>query len=57
MINMDKDKIITKRAYRALIKSGKYIVKELRKAGFKFNTGSESGNIFNQVEGFCMDSY
>jgi hypothetical protein len=54
---MDKNKTITRRAYKALLKSGKYITKELRKAGFKFDIKPESGDIFNQVEGFCMDSY
>jgi len=52
-------KEITKRlnAYKALIKSGKYYIKELRKRGFKLDTDTSYGSIFRQVEGFSQSCY
>jgi hypothetical protein len=49
-------KEITKKlnAYKALIKSGKYYIKELRQSGFKFDPDTSYGNIFHQVEGFSV---
>ncbi|MFA7169900.1 MAG: hypothetical protein WC178_03530 [Candidatus Paceibacterota bacterium] len=44
-------------AYKALIKSGKHSIKELRKRGFKFDTDTSYGSIFRQVDGFSQSCY
>jgi hypothetical protein len=52
-------KLITKKlnAYKALAKSGKHYIKELRKCGFRFDPDTSYGSIFQQVEGFGMSRY
>lgn len=50
---MMNKQIVKKRAYKALTNSKKYLIKELRKEGFRFD--HEAGNIFTQVNGFEID--
>lgn len=52
MMMMNKN-IVAKRAYKALIKSKRYLLKELRKEGFRFD--HEAGNILNKVKCFEID--
>lgn len=50
--------IIKIRAYRALIRfHGRYLSKEIRQSGFRVNPDLTYGDVFTQLQGFCMDRF